>query len=115
MKKNFHLSQDDHVEIRPANGCWATFYESEDFRDKSITLAGPAEYSKLNNLPGANGEDWGDQFGSLETGPNAWVIVYNDEGFSDDHYTFGPGSRIRQLAKNDDVDSLKIFDHDPHA
>ena len=97
-----------------AEGCWVTFYESADFRDKSITLNGPAEYSKLNNLPGSGGEDWGDQFGSLKTGPGAWVVVYNDENYSDDHYTFGPGSNIPTLRNSDDIDSLKIFDHDPH-
>jgi len=97
------------------DGCWVTFYESKDFRDKSITLNGPAEYSKLNNLPGSGGEDWGDQFDSLRTGPKTWVIVYNDENYSDDNYTYGPNSSIRELPDGDDIDSLKIFDHDPHS
>ena len=96
------------------DGCWATFYESENYGDKSITLDGPAEYSNLRNLPNSGGEDWGDQFGSLKTGPRTWVVVYNDENFSDDHYTYGPDSNIPHLPDDDDIDSLKIFDHDPH-
>ena len=114
MKNNIKL-QKTKSSIETPNGCWVTFYESQDYQDKSITLAGPSEYSKLNNLPGSGGEDWGDQFDSLRTGPNAWVRIYNDENYEDDSYTFGPGSNIRQLPKGDDVDSLKIFDHNPEG
>ena len=97
------------------SGCWVTFYESQNYRDKSITLTGPAAFGKLDHLPGAGDEDWGDQFDSLRTGPNAWVRVWNDEGFRDDSYLFGPGSEISALKNGDDVDSLIIYDRNPQG
>lgn len=115
MKKlRFSLLFKEHDSPRKGSpGCWVTFYESKDYGDKNITLYGPAEFSNLKHLPGGGSVDWGDQFDSLRTGPNAWVIIYNDENFEDDNYTFGPGSNIRQLSNGDDVDSVKIFDHNP--
>lgn len=114
INMNVKFPKDDSA-AKDSAGCWVTFYESQDYHDKSITLNGPVEYSKLDHLPSAGSVDWGDQFDSLRTGPNAWVTIYNDENYSDDSYTFGPGSNIRQLPKGDDVDSLKIFDHNPEG
>jgi len=105
--------------MRPLNiataGCWVTFYEDENFGGRVIKLDGPAQFNNLKHLPGDENYDWGDKFGSLRTGPNAWVTLYNDEDFNDDHFTFGPGSEIRKLSNDDDTDSLKIFDADPHS
>ncbi|QJD96641.1 hypothetical protein HH214_12500 [Mucilaginibacter robiniae] len=113
IKLNIKFPKDRDEALAVSGGCWVTFYESQDYKDQQITLNGPCEYSKLNNLPNSNNEDWGDQFDSLRTGPSAWVRIYNDENYKDDSYTFGPGSNIRQLPKGDDVDSLKIFGYNP--
>ncbi|MFT3745788.1 MAG: beta/gamma crystallin domain-containing protein [Pyrinomonadaceae bacterium] len=110
-----NLPKDAVTADPPSSDCWVTFYESQDYRDKSVTLYGPVEYRNLKNLPGGGGIDWGDQFDSLRTGPNAWVTIYNDENFEDDRYTYGPGSSQRQLPSGDDVDSLRIYDRNPNA
>lgn len=96
------------------DGCYVTIYKDDNFGGKTLTLRGPAEFRNLKNLPGAD-EDWGDSIGSLRTGPNTWVTVYNDEDFNDDHYTYGPGSEIRGLPNDDDIDSIRIFDSNPEA
>lgn len=98
----------------PTDGCWVKIYEDTNFNDNSLTLHGPAQYNDMRNLPGAEGLDWGDQIGSLRTGPNCWIIVYADEGFQDTSQTIGPDTEIPDLAgMEDEIDSIKILDHAP--
>ncbi len=96
------------------DGCWVKIYEDTNFNDNSLTLHGPAEYNNMRDLPGANGYDWGDQIGSLQTGPKCWIIIYADEGYQDTSQTIGPNSEIRDLGDmEDEIDSVKILDHAP--
>lgn len=41
------------------NDCWVTFYEDTNGNGKFITIYGPCQYPKLNNLPNSD-KDWGD-------------------------------------------------------
>jgi hypothetical protein len=95
----------------PVEGCWVKVYEDENYGGKQYRLEGPVEYRNLKNLPGSGGEDFGDKIGSLRTGPNAYLQVFNDENFGDDSYIYGPNSEIAHLPDDDDIDSLKISDH----
>lgn len=95
-------------------GCWLQIYEDTNFNDNSLIIHGPAEFADMRHLPEANDYDWGDQIGSLRTGPRCWVIAYADEGFSDDSIIIGPGSELRDLGNfEDEIDSIKILDHAP--
>ena len=91
-------------------GCWVKIYEDEKFEGRSYLLNGPIDYPNLKNLPGNDGDDFGDKIGSLRVGPKAWVKVFNDENYKDDAYTFGPDTEMPHLNDDDDIDSLKVSD-----
>lgn len=92
-------------------GCYIDIFEDTNFNDNSLRVHGPAEYSNLQSL---GGHDWGDQIGSVRTGPNCWAIVYSDENFSDTSNVIGPNSVISDLGDlEDEIDSMKLLDHAP--
>jgi hypothetical protein len=98
----------------PTEGCWIKVYEDTNFNDNSLIIHGPAEYNDMRNLPDSNGADWGDQIGSVRTGPRTWVIAFADEGFEDTSIVIGPNSEIADLGDmEDEIDSIKILDHAP--
>jgi hypothetical protein len=98
----------------PTEGCWVQFWEDTNYNDNSIIVHGPAEYSNMRNLPGASGYDWGDQAGSLQTGPQAWLIAYADENFQDTSIIIGPNSQLNDLGDmEDEIDSIRLLDHAP--
>jgi len=98
----------------PTDGCWIKIYEDTNFNDNSLTVHGPAEFANMRDLPGSNGYDWGDQVGSVRTGPHCWVIAYADENFQDTSIVIGPDSELADLGDmEDEIDSIKIFDHAP--
>lgn len=95
-------------------GCWIQIYEDTNFNDNSLIVHGPAELRNMRALPGAGGKDWGDQIGSVQTGPRCWVIAYADENFEDTSIIIGPNSQLRDLGDmEDEIDSMKILDHQP--
>ena len=97
----------------PTEGCWIEIYEDTNYNDKKLRLNGPAEFPNLKGLPGADG-DWGDSIGSVKTGPRCWVVAWADENYSDTHMSIGPNSEIPDLADlEDEIDSMKIYDHAP--
>ena len=91
------------------SNCYVIIYEDTGLKGKTLRLEGPAEYKNLKNLPGSD-QDWGDKIGSVETGPNARLVVYDDEDFSGDHRdTYGPNTRTDVSGDLDDnIDSLQI-------
>ena len=95
-------------------GCHVQFWEDTNYNDNSIIVHGPAEHDNMRNLPDANGYNWGDQIGSLMTGPKCWLIAYADENYADTSIVVGPDSQIPDLADlEDDIDSIKLLDHAP--
>lgn len=98
----------------PTEGCYIQIYEDTNFNDNSLILHGPAEYANMRDLTGANGYDWGDQIGSVRTGPRCWVIAYADEDFQDTSIIIGPDSQLADLGDmEDEIDSIRILDHAP--
>jgi hypothetical protein len=96
------------------NGCWIEIYEDTNFNDNSLTIHGPAQFPNMRGLPNAGGYDWGDQVGSVRTGPNTWVIAYADENYQDTSITIGPNSELNDLGDmEDEIDSMKLLDHAP--
>lgn len=68
----------------------------------------------MRGLLGAGDKDWGDQIDSIITGPNCWVVVYEDENYEDASMIIGPGSQLAHLGgMEDNIDSIRIFDHNP--
>ena len=95
-------------------GCWVQIYEDTNFNDNSLFLHGPAEHANMRDLPDSNGKNWGDQVGSLRTGPKCWIIAYADENFEDTSVVIGPDSSVPDLGDmEDEIDSIKILDHAP--
>jgi hypothetical protein len=90
-------------------GCWIIIHEDTGFSGKSLRLDGPIQFTNLKRLPGAD-QDWGDKIGSIETGPNARLTVYDDEDFKGDHIdNYGPNTRTDVSGDLDDnIDSLVI-------
>jgi hypothetical protein len=92
-------------------GCYIDIFEDEDFDDDSLRVHGPAEYSGLEHL---GGHDWGDRIASVRTGPKCWALMYADKGFDDTRNVIGPGSVISNLGDmEDEIESMKLFDHAP--
>src|SRR4051812_17221272 len=95
-------------------GCWIEIFEDTNFNDNSLKVHGPAEFANMRDLPGAGGYDWGDQIGSVRTGPRCWVVAYADENFQDTSIVIGPDSNLNDLGDmEDEIDSMKILDHAP--
>jgi hypothetical protein len=93
----------------PSSDCYIEVWRDVNFRGEMIRIGGPAEYPNLRFLQG----DWEDDIGSLRVGPNAFVMAYRGQDFTDDCITFGPNDEIadlRELRFNDGIDSIKVVD-----
>lgn len=90
-------------------GCWAKFHDSENFTGDVLTLIGPVD---MADMTGPFGINWKGKISSIETGPAARVLVYDNENFADLVSTFKPGQRTAQVSKKmgffDEFSSLKI-------
>lgn len=96
------------------SGCWIQIFEDTNYNDNSLILNGPAEFANMRALPGAGGYDWGDQIGSVMTGASCWVWAFADENYQDTSIWIGPNSQIPDLGDmEDEIDSMKLFDHPP--
>ncbi|HYX72077.1 MAG TPA: hypothetical protein VE732_04845 [Nitrososphaera sp.] len=98
-------------------GCWFEIYAEPHFHGtQKLRFDGPAEIANLGDHPWPDGGDSTDDTQSVITGPNTWVIAYEDENFGDNEIHFGPGEShpdLSQLGWKDQIDSFKIFDHKP--
>ncbi len=90
-------------------GCWAKFYDNTNFSGDTLTLVGPAE---MPDMTGPFGLDWERKISSVETGPKARVLVYDNENFNDLVSTFKPGQKSNDVSKKmgffDEFKSVKI-------
>lgn len=90
-------------------GCWAKFYDDRNFTGDQLTLVGPVD---MADMTGPFGIDWKGKISSVETGPKARVLVYDNENFNDLVATFKPGQRAAEVSKKmgffDEFTSMKI-------
>lgn len=90
-------------------GCWARFYDGKDFSEDSLTLMGPVD---MADMTGPFGIDWKGKISSVETGPKARVLVYDNENFKDLVSTFKPGQKSADVSKKmgffDEFSSVKV-------
>lgn len=90
-------------------GCWAKFYDSQNYGGDNLTLMGPVD---MADMTGPFGIDWKGKVSSVETGPKARVLVYDNENFKDLVSTFKPGQKSPDVSKKmgffDEFSSVKI-------
>lgn len=90
-------------------GCWAKFYDDQNFSGDSLTLMGPVD---MPDITGPFGIDWKGKISSVETGAKARVLVYDNENFKDLVSTFKPGQKSSDVSKKmgffDEFSSIKI-------
>ncbi|WP_151638495.1 beta/gamma crystallin domain-containing protein [Noviherbaspirillum aerium] len=91
-------------------GCWAKFHDNENFSGDMLTLMGPVD---MPDMKGPFGIDWKGKISSVETGPKARVMVYDNENYKDLVATFKPGQKSKEVSKKlgffDEFSSLKIL------
>ncbi|QYF93139.1 hypothetical protein KY495_20990 [Massilia sp. PAMC28688] len=90
-------------------GCWARLHDGQSFSGDALTVAGPLD---MPTLVGPFGIDWKGKISSVETGPKATLMVYDNENYHQLVSTFKPGVRIADVSKRlgffDQMRSLKI-------
>jgi hypothetical protein len=96
------------------SGCWVTVYSKRYSKGSSLTINGPSQQNNMRDLPGSGGRDWGDDIRSFRVGPNAKVVFYEDEGYSDSSITFGPNTYVEDMDNhpsigNDNIDSYALY------
>lgn len=92
-----------------ATGCWARFYDDENFEGDQLTLIGPVD---LPDMKFHRRFYWGG-LDSVVVGPKATVAIYDDENYRDRNATLKPGDHIKNLDDQklglfEDIESLKI-------
>lgn len=90
-------------------GCWARFFDGENFEGDPLTLVGPVD---LPNMKFHQRFYWGG-LDSVIVGPKATVIIYDDENYRDRNATLKPGDHIgnlddQKLGLFEDIESIKI-------
>lgn len=90
-------------------GCWAKFFDDQNYKGDNLTLLGPVD---MADMTGPFGIDWKGKISSVETGPKARVMVYDNENFKDLVATFKPGQKSPDVSKKmgffDEFSSVKI-------
>ena len=93
--------------------CWARLHVGEDLAtgDPVDTIQGPGEFATLVDLPGAAKTDWGDAINSVEMGPAARGMFYENANFTGALQEFGPGRAVARLDEFDfdeEIESMKL-------
>src|SRR5262252_11180470 len=81
-------------------GCWVELFKGEGFSQGSLhtKLQGPASFPTLEKL---NDSNWRKNINSLIVGPDAQVVLYEDDHFRGDKLIIGPGQRVSSLEEYD--------------
>lgn len=92
-----------------AKGCWAKLYDQEKYQGDNMMLVGPVD---LPQMRGPLGMSWENKIESVETGPKARVVIYDNENFRDRNKVLNPGSKVPDLDEKlgffENVRSLKV-------
>lgn len=82
------------------SGCWVRLYEQANFSGNSFTLIGPAD---IRDMEG--------HFRSVEVGPNATLLTFDEENFQIQRAQFTAGQRVPTVdhrADQDEFESLRV-------
>ncbi len=92
-------------------GCWAKVYDRENYIGDSLTLIGSVGLPDMD-VNGPFGLNWDDKVNSIELGPRARVLVYDNENYLDPVAEFKPGQRVADISKRmgffDEFASVRI-------
>jgi|GEM_PF-6738278 len=112
-----------------ASGTWVQFFDMWGYQHAYINFTGAQNVSDLDDYkftlfgsssPGS--AKVGDHIESLVTGPQTWLIVYEDKDYNKKHPSktklyFGPNTLVSDLAGeyrfNDNIDSFQMFSAQP--
>ncbi len=98
----------------PSNGCWVDVYEQARCKGRHVRLVGPIDLPYVRIA----GPVWEGEVESLVVGPNAYVQGFEELNFYDSVFWLLPNQRVddvADLACNDDIDSLRLWDRPPFA
>ena len=90
------------------SGCYIEIWRDKNFEGDYLLIEGPAEYETLSSLASS----WADDICSLRVGPNAFVIAYENDGFTGEMICFGPCQEVADLSEfdfDDEIDSIKLI------
>jgi len=104
------VSKELRDELVKRTGCWVRMYNRTLFEgNNEVTIVGPMNLDSMR-MPG--GLVWKRKAESLIAGPQATVIVYENESFKGASKTFAPGQKVENLRRSmriqHSIDSLKI-------
>lgn len=97
------------------NECYVDVWREAGFKGETRRLQGPASHPHLH----FRDSDWGDDIGSLRVGPQAFLMAYRGENYTEACLTLGPNDQVADLREQEFADaidslqlinSLKIFD-----
>jgi Beta/Gamma crystallin len=92
-----------------SQGCWAKLYDQQKYQGDNMMLVGPVD---LPRMRGPMGMSWENKVESVETGPKAQVVIYDNENFRDRNKVLNPGSKVPELDEKlgffENVRSLKV-------
>ena len=97
-----------------SNGCWIDLWDAPRCTGHHRRVTGPIDLPYLRIAE----PDWGEEVRSLVVGPNAYVQCFEDLNFADSVFWLLPSQRVddfADLACNDDIDSIRLYDRPPFA
>jgi hypothetical protein len=97
------------VALAESTGCWAKVYDGHDFNGRSLMLNGA---QSLPHLEFGIGYDWKGSIDSLEVGPKAKLVLYEDENYGDKKRELKAGEKVADLHRSilsEGVESLQLI------
>jgi hypothetical protein len=90
-------------------GCWVKLYDKKNYQGDSLLLVGPIN---LPQMLGPFGNNWENKVRSLETGPKANLIIYDNRNFRDEDKFIDPDKKVPDMSKKmgffDDFRSMQL-------
>lgn len=112
-----------------ASGTWVQFFDMWGYQHAYINFTGAQSVPKLDDyqftlfgFSSANGAKVGDHICSLATGPQTWLIVYEDDNYNEKHpdktkLYFGPNTLVYDFDGQYDfannIDSFQMYSSEP--
>lgn len=112
-----------------ASGTWLQFFDMWGYQHAYINFTGAQNVSDLDDykftlfgFSSPDGAKVGDHIESLVTGPQTWLIVYEDKDYNEKHSDktklyFGPNTLVSDLDGQyhfgDNIDSFQMFSAQP--